>query len=178
MRLVWGVLDRICVVIGALLFAQIPLFMQSYTQRLAGHAEELSTQVEQLRQVAMLGNKTLEQYIGKFLQSNDPDFSHQGQWMQRLVDRWEYLSTAYTSLQEASPWSRPLEFFHYFDSQIAKPTFEQFEPGLPFTLEGGAYALVGVVVGFFLFRLLLRALLSVRYLFKPFQKNIPSKSSV
>lgn len=171
MRLIWGILDRICVVVGALVFAQIPLFIHLYTQRLAGHTAELSLQVEQLRQAAQMSHKTLDEYISKFLQSNDSDFSRQGEWMQHLVQRWEALSNAYMKLQQASPWDRPVQFFHYFDLQIARPTMESFEFGLPFTLEGGVYALLGVACGFLFFRGALKIKRSVGFSLRLFWRT-------
>jgi hypothetical protein len=65
-------------VIGAFVASQIPEFIQQYTQRLAGHVNELYRLLNQMRQVASYSNKTLDQYIQKFITSSDPDFARQG----------------------------------------------------------------------------------------------------
>src|ERR1700679_1329642 len=97
-----SLLDRLCVVIGAFIGSQIPQFMQQYTQRLAGHVDALQRLLNQLRQMASLSNKTLEQYIQKFKDTSDSDFVHQGEFMQGILSRWEDLHQALDRLTQGS----------------------------------------------------------------------------
>lgn len=56
-----GLMDRACAVVGAVVFAQAPLFMQQYSQQLIGRTAELKLQVDGMKQAANLSGKTLEQ---------------------------------------------------------------------------------------------------------------------
>jgi Protein of unknown function (DUF2937) len=153
-RWVGGILDRIFVVVGALLFSQAPLFMHQYRQQLAGHVAELQLQVEVMRNAALLSGKTLEQFVSKFLQSSDTDFSRQGQIMQGMVQRWHELSEGLHSLDNSSIWARPIAFFSHFNIQVAKSTLNSFTIGIPITMEGLIYAILGIFFGYALFHLI------------------------
>jgi hypothetical protein len=53
-----------------------------------------------------------------------------------------------TELQAAPVWRRPLALAGNFDREIHRVT--EFQPGLPLTLEGGAYALGGLLLAWLL----------------------------
>lgn len=146
-----GLLDRAFAVLGAVIFAQAPLFMQEYTQQLIGRTAELQLQVNAMRQAASLSGKTLEQLMQKFMSNSDPDVVLQGEVMQALVGRWHHLSEALSAMQESSLWSRPFAFLFHFNTDVFSSTFHQFRLGLPLTLEGGIYALFGMGCGYFIF---------------------------
>lgn len=146
-----GLLDRICAVAGALLFSQLPLFMQQYTQQLSGHVAELRLQVNAIQQAATHSSKTLEQFIQKFVESNDPDFVRQGDIMLAMVNRWYQFSDAYTALQESSVFTRPFNFLYHLNWDIAAGTWNIYTFGIPFNLEGLIFALIGIVVGYIIY---------------------------
>lgn len=154
-------MDRIFAVIGALIFAQAPLFMQEYTQQLLGRESELRLQVDAMRQTATLSGKTLEILIQKFLQNPDKDIVYQGEMLLSLTKRWESLSKALTSIQQSSAWRRPFVFLFYLDTQTFTSTYHHFKIGLPLSLEGGSYALLGILFGYLVF-------LFLRYFVKKF----------
>lgn len=145
-----GLLDRICAVIGAVIFVQIPLFINQYTQQLFGRESELRLQVDAMRNAANLSNKTLDQYVGKFIQNADVDFSHQGAIMQAMIDRWHTISEGLSALQDSSVFTRPFVFFAHFNSDTFSGTLKEYTFGFPFTIEGAVYALLGILVGYFL----------------------------
>lgn len=147
-------LDRIFAVLGALLFSQIPLFIIYYIQQLQGHVSELQVQVDAIRRLASQNGKSLEHYIQKFLSSSDLDFHGQGLLMQKMVERLEAFSKALFSLQQASIWERPVIFVKNLDWSIFQATLDHYEVGLPITLEGAFYALLGIFIGFLIFYLI------------------------
>jgi hypothetical protein len=157
-RWISSILDRIFALLGALLFSQFPFFIQQYTQQLAGHVAELQWQIGALAQLASQSGKSLEQYIQKFSNSIDPDFSLQGHFMQGLVQRFDRLSEGLQALQQATVWERPFIFIQYFHQSIASATYENFKPGLAFTVESAAYLLCGLLVGYLLYQLLCKGL--------------------
>ena len=147
-----SLLDRLCVVLGAFVGSQIPEFFQQYTQRLAGHVDELGHLLDHLRHLAASSNKTLEQYIQKFLSSSDPDFAGQGELMQGLTVRWEELHQALHHLTYSSIWMRPYVFIKDLQSDIFHSTLASFQPGFNLTLEGLGYAGLGIFVGLALYQ--------------------------
>lgn len=148
------ILDRFFVVFGAFLFFQFPLFIHQYQQQLIGHVYELEWQVVTMRDAASKSEKSLDQYVKKFLNHPDPDFSRQGMVMNRILTRWEKLTTSLLRLQQASILTRPFMFLRYLQWDIFKSTAETFQPGISFTLEGLVYALLGMINGYLLFHLL------------------------
>lgn len=144
-------LDRIFAVIGAFLFAQFPFFIQQYTHRLSGHINELSYQVKRLSEAATQSGKTLEQFVQKFVSSHDSDFKLEGELMQEMIVRLKDLSYALESLLRSTPLSRPFSFFYHANWDVVKGTFSSYNLGIPFTLEGAIYALIGIFAGHYFY---------------------------
>ncbi len=145
------IIDRLFTLACALGFVQIPLFINEYMHQLVGRQAELRLYVEAMQKSAAISNKSLEQYINKFLQSADIDFIQQGNLMESMVERFSRISDALSSLQTASLGTRPFVFMSHLDSAIFQSTFKHFTIGVPFTWEGAIYAIVGVVIGYCLF---------------------------
>jgi hypothetical protein len=150
------IIDRVFVVIGALIFLQMPLFMQQYQLQLVGHVDELQWQIDSIREVAFESGKTLEQFIQKFTSSDDRDFSRQGEIMSQMVARWEKMSAALKALSQASVISRPMTFMFYFQYDVGRSAIKSFTFGIPFNFEGLCYAVLGMIAGYFAFRALSR----------------------
>ena len=147
LSLIGSLLDRLCIVVGAFIGSQIPQFMYQYSQRLGGHVGELQHLLHQMRQVASYSNKTLEQYIDKFLLSSDPDFFRQGEFLQGILVRWSELHQALMHLTQSSMWTRPYIFLKEIQSDIAHSTLASFQPGLNLSVEGFCYAGGGILIG-------------------------------
>lgn len=158
-----GFLDRLFAVAGALLVSQVPLFIQHYTQQLSGHVSELHHQVEIMRATALKSDKTLEQFIQKFLGSSDIDFVRQGEIMQTMVHRLNSLSESFLSLKNATVFTRPFTFLGQVNMDIANSTLQSFSIGIPLNMEGLTYALVGIVIGYLIFLCIRNLTLSLFY---------------
>lgn len=143
-----SLLDRLCMVLGAFIGSQIPAFMQQYTQRLGGHVAELNRLFDHLQVVAGQSNKTINQYIHKFLSSSDPDFVHQGEFMQNLEMRLQQLNQSLYQLTHSSLWDRPFVFIKDLHYDIAQSTFASFQPSLNITVEGLCYTGIGMIAGY------------------------------
>lgn len=165
LRWIGGLMDRAFAVLGAVLFAQAPLFMQQYTQQLIGREAELKLQVEGMRHAASVSGKTLEAFIKKFTESSDTDFALQGEAMQAMIARWHNLSDALSAMQHSNLWGRPFAFIYHLNSDAFSSTLSNFHPGLPITLEGAVYALVGICAGYFVFSALRRVFAAIWTLF-------------
>lgn len=159
-------IDRSFAVVGAFLFCQFPLFIQQYMLLLQGHLTESRLQLQELEHNASLGNKTLLEYIHKFVVSSDPDFVRQGQWMESIQARAAFLGEAYTTLRESSVWTKPFVFLFHFDRPIFTETARLFSFGFPLTLEGCIYAIIGIGFGVLCYRFLRRGWIAFVNLFK------------
>jgi hypothetical protein len=162
-----GLFDRLFIIIGAFLGSQIPEFMNQYTQRLSGHAAELNQLIAKLTQMASLSNKTLDQYINKFLLSSDPDFANQGEFMKGVVSRWQDLNITLYSLSESTIWTKPYYFFKYLNYPIADSTFQTFKPGISLTVEGLCYIGVGIIIAFIIYQMMMKLFYVIYTLFSP-----------
>lgn len=149
-----SLIDRLCVIAGAFMGSQIPEFMQQYTQRLAGHVDELQRLLNQMIQMAAYSNKTLEQYIYKFTSNSDPDFVHQGEFIQGIFSRWEELNRALLHLTQSSIVFRPYVFLKGLQYDIAQSTFTSFQPGINLSLEGLCYAGAGALMGWCFYQMI------------------------
>jgi hypothetical protein len=141
------ILDKICLFAGALLFSQFPLFIQYYTQQLSGRVDELKWQIDAIHQAALLSGKGIEQYINKFLSSQDADFVLQGQLMQQIISRWHHYSEGLFSLEHATVWMKPILFIQYLDWNVVHSTFGLYEMGLTFNMEGMVFGIIGMMIG-------------------------------
>lgn len=149
-----NMLDRIFAVLAAILFMQMPMFIEQYSTRLAGHVDELNYQTQALELLATKSNKSMNAYVEKFIKSTDVDFSNQGKFILDLEKRKEKLKHTLTSLTQANLFTRPFIFLFNSDWSIVHATCHNYQIGISFTLESIIYALVGVFVGYYLYRLL------------------------
>lgn len=161
----WGLvnktIDRCFAVGGAFAFCQLPLLMHQYSIMMSGHLAESRRQINMMQHAASLTNKTLQEYIAKFLGQQDLDFVHQGQIMQAMQTRYEDLNQAYNALQHASVWSKPLVFITNLDSSVFWDTARDFTPGITLTVESLIYSIIGLGAGVLVYRGLSMALKAI-----------------
>jgi hypothetical protein len=139
-------LDRILCVCGAVLFSQLPEFMQQYLQRLGGHLDEARLQLGRLKEAAAQSGATLDQLVAGARRSPDPSVDRLGSLVQASVARVDELAAADAALRHASIWAKPFVFAAHIDLGIAKATWEVFRPAVPTTAEGFLYAGAGIVL--------------------------------
>jgi hypothetical protein len=145
LRFIGDLVERAALVFLALVFVQVPLFIQQYQQQLAGRLAELKRQVDAMKMVAH--GRPLDVYIEKFMNSKDSDFSMQGEIMKGIVERYHSLSEAYLRFSEATVYSKPVIFFTHLHQDIASSTWDHFSIGLPLTIESACYAIAGIAFG-------------------------------
>jgi len=139
-------LDRILCVLGAVLFAQGPEFIQQYRQRLEGRLDEARLQLSQFQRAATDSGLTLDQLMARAGGNSDPAMGRLGAVARESAARVAHLTAAVNSLRDASPFTRPFALLRHIDPSIAHATWSIYRPALPTTLDGLAYATVGVVV--------------------------------
>ena len=135
----------------AFIFLQIPEFIFQYLLRLSGHIQELQLHIVSLTTIANSQQKSLQEYIAKFLKSSDADFSSQGNFMNALLQRADYLKLSLEKIENASLFLKPFVFIKNMDLSIANSTFKSFTFGLKFTTESLIYLFVGLFAGYSVF---------------------------
>jgi hypothetical protein len=141
-----GLLDRVLCVAGAVVFTQVPEFLQQYLQRLGGHVDEARRQLLQFQAIAAQSNLSLETLARQTSANADEAVAKLGGLIAATVDRVHSLETAQSALQAASVWTRPFVFLRHMDPAIARGTWSFFKPAVPTTLEGLVYGLMGMFV--------------------------------
>lgn len=148
-----GIIDRLFVVAGALLLSQFPQFFQLYLQRLGGHVHELKIHVNKIQATALEAGRPIEHILTKLQNHTDQDFAAHGKMIAEMLTRYADLSQGYDSLSNASLFARPFLFLRYLNLDIAQSTFAHYGFGIPLTVEGFVYLLVGMLFGYLCFKL-------------------------
>jgi hypothetical protein len=139
-----GLLDRALCIVGAILFSQVPEFIQQYLQRLGGRLDEARHQLAQLAATAAQSGLSLDQLAARTAADSDPAVARVGTFLRSVAGRVDQLAAAEAAIRNASFWTRPLVFARYFDPAIARSTAAVFKPAVPTTVEGAFYALAGM----------------------------------
>jgi hypothetical protein len=149
-------LDRVLCVAGAVLFSQLPEFMQQYLQRLEGHLDEARLVLSRFKDAAAQSGMSLEQLVAGASQNPDPSMGKLGGVVRQAIARVDELAAADTALRQASAWTRPFVFLEHMDGSIARATLSIYRPAVPTTAEGLAYAGFGIVFVLALYHLAIR----------------------
>lgn len=138
-------------IVGALLLSQFPEFFQQYTQRLGGHLDEVSAQVDGLERRAAEAGKDLRGYLRGFLLHRDVEVRREGMELQALVERRAALARSYEALAGVEQWWRAPRFVEHVDWKIAASTVRIYRPAVPVTPEAAGYAGAGFGLGALIF---------------------------
>jgi hypothetical protein len=149
-------LDRLLCVGGAVLFSQLPEFMQQYLQRLEGHLDEARHVLDRFKDAAARSGMSLDQLISGTAQNPDPSMGRLGAVVREAVSRVNDLSAADDALRHASIWAKPFVFLAHMDRGIARATLAIYKPAVPTTAEGLVYAGFGIVFILSLYHLAVR----------------------
>ena len=157
-----GLVDRVLAVAGAVLFSQAPEFFQQYLQRLGGHLDEARRTLAQFEHTANEAGITLEKFISQTATNYDAAVARLAQVMTDAVARVQHLETAFTTLRDASAWTRPFAFLRHLDASIARATWTDYKPAVPTTIEGLVYAATGMLLFVAVHHLVFRRLIRPR----------------
>ena len=138
--------DRLLCVFGAVLFCQLPEFIQQYLQRLGGRLDEARRQLAQFTDIAAQSKLTLAEFITRTGRNADESVARLAGVMSDTVARVDSLAAADTAIRNASLWSKPFVFFAHLDPSIARGTLSIYKPAVPTTVEGLIYAVLGMLV--------------------------------
>lgn len=170
MRRIWGWTtrwtERLILIAGAILFAQMPMFIGQYEAHLEGHVEELRYQEATIARLAPSFKENPKAYIERLNNRETVEEKSQALFLTELLDRKANLEAHMDALREARAYSRPFYFMIYFDSAIAREAYQRFTFGVPLTLETCLWAVVGAVFAWLLCLALEKFFQTIRNLFR------------
>ena len=127
--------------------SQLPEFSQQYRQRLGGALNELEQVVVRFEQDAQSVGLDSERALQELETSSHELFQKRGQSMRTHVTRYETLKQQQDAFNELDPLLRPLALTQGADQPTLAATWEAFEPAVPLTASGGAWAGASAVLG-------------------------------
>ena len=153
-RSIGSLADRILCVVAAVIFLQAPIYMNQYQNVLAGAQQEAERSYLRLQQIAADFDQTLREYIDELLANDNPKVVANAEEDAEKLNRYEEYTASLTAFQQANVFTRPFVFTRHYDAAIGSAVI--FQPGLPITMEGFAYALVGILLMMLLISLVKR----------------------
>ncbi|MEO5807703.1 DUF2937 family protein [Devosia sp.] len=132
----------------AIALSQFPEYAQQYTQRLGGAVDELRVIVTDFDKAAREGGLDRQQALARFEASPDSFVAGRGISIAQTINRYETLSAALIRLESANAIERFQQLPAFLDTDVGSRTLEAFEPAVPVTFEGFAYAGIGLLAGY------------------------------
>ncbi len=147
-----GLLDKICFTIGAIVFLQLPHFIEQYTQRMGGYA---SSQAEQIAEYQNIADQhfggDLTAYISRLAQNSDPAIAESAQQINQRIQKTQTIENELTVFESKPLWYQVPYFITHMRMDLVNGTAQNFSPGLPINLWAWGYGLVGGVLFSLLF---------------------------
>ncbi len=140
---------------SAAMASQYPEYAQQYRQRLGGAVQELRGYVERFDTDAAKSGLNRNQALGRYDHADDDFLNDRGQSIGDTVRRFERLDQHYRDMNDANPFRRLWIFAKNRDPEIARDTLDIFEPAIPMTMAGAAYAAGGFLAAWLVLSILL-----------------------
>lgn len=132
----------------AVALSQFPEFAQQYEQRLGGAVDQLRIVIADFdasaERAGLSRDEALETYDG----SGQDFLADRGQDMRKTFTRFDKLEAHLQTLENAGPVEKVTGFAQYYDPEVGSRALEAFEPAVPVTFEGFAWAGAGLVAGY------------------------------
>ena len=130
-----------------LVLGQFPEYAQQYTQRLGRAVDELRVIAENSKQAATAAGLTREEAIGRYATTGD-DFIEEAGALHGPDHRPLRDAAADARRDPGRKRLGRFKLLSYLDSDIGRRALEDFEPAVPVTAEGLAYAGGGFLLGY------------------------------
>ena len=132
---------------GAAGAAQFPAFYQQYLQHLSGRLAQARDDLAPVLDDARQRGLSLGEYLERAQAEGGELTGTLVAGYRSTYQAFERLHEAHQALIAAGPLERPLAIARHLDIGIAEGTLDGFAPALPLTVEGGGYALAGLLLG-------------------------------
>ncbi len=132
---------------GAAGAAQFPAFYRQYLQHLSGRLAQARDDLAPVLEDARRRGLSLGEYLERAQGEGGELTGTLVAGYRSTYQAFERLQAAQQALSTAGPLERPFALARHLDMRIAEGTLDGFAPALPLTVEGGGYALAGLIVG-------------------------------
>jgi hypothetical protein len=134
-------------VLAGLIGSQGPEFAQQYRQRLGGALDELNRIVAEFDGEVQRQNLSRAEALKRLADDREPLARERGEDMGRAIERAQRLNKQMDALNSAGPLARLYVVATNFDPEVARSTFDNYEPAEPLSIgalaAGGLAALWG-----------------------------------
>lgn len=140
-------INALMATIGAVVAGQAPAFQAQYRQQLAGRLDQARQDLSHLLKEAEAQGLTPEEFLQRAEQEAG---SYTGILIadaRSALETHQRLQEAYDALTQGDALTRLIALFQHLDMQIARSVISHFQPALPLTVEGVAYAGTGLLIG-------------------------------
>lgn len=142
-----GLLDKIFFAMGAIVFLQLPHFIEQYTQRMGGFA---ASQAQQIKEYQVIADEhfdgDIEAYQRRLEQSVDPAIAQSAEQMTRRLQSAQSIQEDLKVYEQKPLWYQVPYFLTHLRTDMVKGTAQNFSPGLPINLWAWGYGLLGGVM--------------------------------
>ncbi len=147
-----GLLDKIFFTVGAIVFLQLPHFIDQYTQRMGGYAASQQQQIKEYQAIAdQHFGGDLTAYIKRLTENNDPAIADSAKQMEQRLASTDKIQSELEVYEQQPLWYQVPYFITHMRVDLVQGTAQNFAPGLPINLWAWGYGLVGGVLFSLLF---------------------------
>lgn len=139
---------------AAIAASQGPELAQQYRQRLGGAVDELRRVIDNFNTDAARSGYDQAQALAVMAGNNDQLVRDQSLRMAETIVRYARLSKQQQAFQDGGSFVRLKAMAEDYDPPLMQATLRQFEPAMPTTPEGIAFALIGFIIIYAVLRLL------------------------
>lgn len=148
-----GLIDKIFFAAGAIVFLQLPHFIEQYTQRIGGYASSQSEQIKEYQSIANQHfNGDINAYITRLEQNADPAIAESAQQISQRINKTNDLKEELVVFENKPLWYQVPYFLTHMRMNLVTGTAQNFSPGLPINLWAWGYGLLGGVLSSLLFK--------------------------
>jgi hypothetical protein len=132
----------------AVLFGQIPEFIQQYEQRLGGAADELRLLVQHFDEDSRRSGYQRSDALQLMGRNTEQLVRDQSIRMSENIGRLANLQEQQVTLRQRGSAARFVSFAYNYDRPLATRTWENYQIGFPLSLAGALFALIGFALSF------------------------------
>ena len=133
--------------------SQLPEFAQQYRQRMGGAIDALEEVKADFFADAAITHRSASAALVHMAESADTLVQLRGMSIERSLARLDALKEQQLAMETAAAFERVWIFLKEPDIRLSRATWEDFEPAVPVTVEGGVLAGLGFAAGLFMLRL-------------------------
>lgn len=139
---------------AAIAASQAPEFAQQYRQRLGGAIDELQRVIDNLNADAARSGVDQAQALAQMADNSDKLVRDQSLSMAQTIVRHARLEEQQQAFDDGGPFVRVAALVENYDPPLMQATVREFEPAMPTTVEGIAFAGGGFIVIYAVLRFL------------------------